>query len=261
MSNRLIWAAALTAAFGFPLARGQHTEEHATEKVEAPAIPDTSGKQPDLATAAKSIVEQTNAFRTKEKRGPVSADEKLIATAKDFADFMARTDEYGHHADGNSPGERAKRHGYDYCLLDENIAYVFSSRGFDTGPLAEKLVTGWEKSPPHRKNMLDPDVTQTGVAVARSEKTGHYYAVQLFGRTKSAAVVFKVENRAGEDVTYTIGDRSFDLPPRVTRTHTQCRPAELTFQWPGDKSSAVKATGGERFLVTKSDAGLAVKKE
>ena len=43
----------------------------------------------------------------------------------------------------------------------------------------------------------DPDVTETGVAVARSEKTGYYYGVQMFGRPKSAAVVFKVENRAG----------------------------------------------------------------
>ncbi len=37
---------------------------------------------------------------------------------------------------------------------------------------------------PARKNMLAPEVTETGVAVARSGKTGRYYAVQMFGRPR-----------------------------------------------------------------------------
>jgi len=262
MSNRLIGGVALlAAAVGFPAAFAQHAEEHETEKIEVPSVRDTSGKRPDLAAAAKAIFGQTNAFRKKEGRGPVALDPKLAATAQYFADFMAKTDEYGHTADGHSPGERAKKHGYDYCIIAENIAYEFSSEGFDTGPLAERFVTGWEKSPPHRKNMLDPDVTQLGVAVARSEKTGYYYAVQDFGRPKSAAVVFKVENRAGEGVKYAIGDRTFDLAPRVIRTHTRCRPAELTFHWPGGKTEPVKPAAGERLLVTKGKGGFTVKKE
>jgi len=262
MSNRLIGGVALlAAAVGFPAAFAQHAEEHETEKIEVPSVRDTSGKRPDLAAAAKAIFGQTNAFRKKEGRGPVALDPKLAATAQYFADFMAKTDEYGHTADGHSPGERAKKHGYDYCIIAENIAYEFSSGGFDTGPLAGRFVTGWEKSPPHRKNMLDPDVTQLGVAVARSEKTGYYYAVQDFGRPKSAAIVFKVENRAGEGVKYAIGDRTFDLPPRVIRTHTRCRPAELAFHWPGGKTEAVKPTTGERLLVTKGKGGFTVKKE
>ena len=77
--------------------------------------------------------------------------------------------------------------------------------------------------------------SETGVAVSRSEKTGHYYAVQLFGRPKSDAIEFQVKNQSGETVSYTIGDRSFDLTPRMIRTHTHCRPAELKFTWPGGK--------------------------
>ena len=244
-----------------PAARGQHVEEHETEKLEAPAVPDASGKRPDLAAAAKAIVEQTNAFRKDKGRDPLTVDARLTAAAQYFADYMARTDEYGHRADGQGPAERAKKHEYEYCILGENIAYAFDSRGFDTGPLAGQFVTGWEKSPPHRRNMLDPDVTQIGVAVARSEKTGYYYAVQEFGRPKSAAFVFRVENRAGQDVKYTLGDRTFDLPPRVIRTHTGCRPAELTFHWPDGKTTAVKPAGGDRLRVTKQAGGFAVDKE
>jgi hypothetical protein len=174
---------------------------------------------------------------------------------------MARNDEYGHRADGNSVGERVKRHEYQFCLIAENIAYAFDSHGFDVGPLADQFATGWEKSPPHRENMLDPDVTETGVAIARSEKTGHYYAVQLFARPKSEAIAFKVQNQSGEKVTYAIGDKTFDLTPRMTRTHTQCRPAELKFTWPGDKTATAKPAGGDVLVVTKDQAGFAVKKE
>ncbi len=246
-----------------PAPPAQTTDEEEREKVEAPAVPDASGKRPDLARVAGAITDHTNAFRKKENRGPVAADAKLTAAAKYFADYMAKNDEYGHTADGKRPADRAKDHGYAYCIVLENIAYAFDSRGFDAGPLADTFFTGWKESPGHRKNMLDPDVTATGVAVARSEKTGHYYAVQMFGRPKSQAIEFKIENRAGVAVKYAIGERTFELPPRVTRTHTRCRPAEVAFRWPGsdEAGSAVKPTNGDAFAVTKDGDTFAVKKQ
>jgi uncharacterized protein YkwD len=262
MARRLSFAALLLAAAIYtPVVIGQKAEEHAVERIAVPDVPDASGKRPDLAEAAKKIVEQTNALRKKEGRKPVATATKLTDTAKYFADHMARNDAYGHRADGNSPDDRVKRHEYQFCLIAENIAYAFDSRGFDVGPLADQFATGWEKSPPHRENMLDPDVTETGVAVARSEKTGHYYAVQLFARPKSEAIVFKVHNQSGETVSYAIGDRAFDLTERMIRTHTQCRPAELKFTWPGDKTATAKPAGGDVLIVTKDQAGFAVKKK
>lgn len=52
--------------------------------------------------------------------------------------------------------------------------------------LASRYFEGWKKSPGHRRNMLEASVTDTAVAVARSARTGRYYAVQLFGRTAAA---------------------------------------------------------------------------
>ncbi|OWK35776.1 CAP domain-containing protein [Fimbriiglobus ruber] len=249
------------AAPWLPSATAQKSDDLHVEKIEVPKVADASGKRPDLAGAAKAVVEATNAFRKTNARGAVPADAKLTAAAQSFADYMARTDEYGHGADGNNPGERAKQHGYDYCLIGENIAYAFDSKGFETRPLADTFATGWEKSPPHRRNMLDPDVTATGVAVARSETTGYYYAVQLFGRPKSAAIVFKVENRSDAGVAYKLGDAKFDLPPRVIRTHTVCRPPELTFTWSDGKTRDVKPLGGDRLVVTKTRDEFSVTKE
>ena len=44
--------------------------------------------------------------------------------------------------------------------------------------------------------MLDADATETGISVARSEHTGYYYAVQMFGRPKSDAIEFQISNRS-----------------------------------------------------------------
>src|SRR4051812_8958922 len=184
----------------------------------------------DVAKVTALIVERTNDFRKAEKREPVKTNPDLTKTAEYFAKFMAKTGKYGHEADGSKPAERATKHGYEYCIVLENIAYQYNSEGFTTEALATGLVKGWQDSPGHRKNMLDPDVTETGVAVARSEKTGYYYAVQMFGRPKSLAVVFKIVNHTDAALEYTIGEDKYTLEPRYTQTHTRCRAGEVTFQ-------------------------------
>ncbi len=262
MTRRIV-TALLAALLVSPVGFGQTADEDDRESIRVPDVPDTSGKRPDLARAAGLIVDRTNAFRKEHGREPVRVNDKLTAAARYFAEYMAKHDEYGHTADGSRPADRATKHGYDYCIVLENIAYAFDSRGFDTGPLAEQFVTGWKESPGHRKNMLDPDATETGVAVARSEKTGHYYAVQMFGRPKSAAIEFTIDNRAGEAVEYTIGEKTFTLQPRFVRTHTRCRPSEVTFRQPteGAKPTTVKPVSGDSFVVTREGDGYRVTKK
>lgn len=255
-------------AGAFPLmpgiAFGQSTEQHAHEtiEVEVPDVPDT-GPRADLDAVAKAIVEQTNAFRKKEGRRPVSTDAALTAAAKEFAQFMAKNDKYGHTADDRQPSERAKAHKYDFCIVLENIAYAFDSRGFADDKLTGEFVSGWEKSPGHRRNMLDKDVTETGVAVARSEKTGHYYAVQMFGRPQSAAIAFRIANHSEKEVEYTVGDRSFTIKPRYTRTHKLCRPAEVEFKEIGEgaEPKIIKPAAGDKYVLTTDGPKLQIKKE
>ena len=178
---------------------------------------------------------------------------QLEAAAQDFARFMARTGKYGHTADGRRPPQRAAAPGYDYCLVAENIAYRYRSSGYDSGAkLAAELVEGWKNSPEHRHNMLLPAATETGVGVAQGQH-GPYFAVQMFGRPKSAAIRFSVENRSGETVQYSAGGRSYTLAPRVTRTHTVCRRPELSIGAPGSKEKyTTRPTDGARYTVTQS---------
>ena len=139
---------------------------------------------PDAAQVANLVVEGTNRFRHENGLAPVEPERRLAHAAWEFASYMAQTDSLDHAADGRQPWGRARAQGYDYCLVAENIAYKYDSRGFATAQLARELVAGWERSAGHRKNMLERDVVDTAVAVARSAKTGRYYAVQMFGRPR-----------------------------------------------------------------------------
>ena len=146
-----------------------------------------AANEPDLAQAARAIVIATNDLRRAEGLAHVAESPRLTQTARDFAAFLARSDVFEHTADGRRPWERAQSHGYDYCFVAENIAYEFRSRGFATAELARAFVEGWRSSRGHRRNMLERDVTETGVALARSARTGRYYGVQMFGRPRAAA--------------------------------------------------------------------------
>ena len=241
----------------------QVTDREDVEVIQAPEFQAAGAKKPDLKAATKGIIERTNAFRAKEGRTPVRANPKLTAAAETFASYMSKTGRFGHTADGSRPSARAAKQGYEYCIVAENIAYEFDSSGFTTDDLAAKFVAGWEKSPGHRRNMLDPDVTETGVAIAQSPTTGYCFAVQMFGRPKSLALRFKVENESGQTATYRIGDKTYSLPPRNKRTHEQCRPTELIFDRSAgnEKKQTFEPQNGERFVVARDGVTRRLEKE
>ena len=70
-------------------------------------------------------------------------------------------------------GDRAHYVAYPFGRLAENVALGY--------PNAETVVEGWMTSTGHRANILNPDVVETGIAVARSSAGGLYYC-QVFGR-------------------------------------------------------------------------------
>jgi len=211
-------------------------------------------KAPNLTTVVQSIICGTNNIRRQKGLSPVRANEKLAQTARYFAEYLARTDTYGHRVDGSRPTERATNHGYAYCILSENIGYQYSSAGFTTAELARGFVTGWNDSPTHRENMLDPDVTDIGLAVAQSEQSGKFYAVQMFGRPSSLSIQFHVTNAASAPVEYQFGDKRYPLSPRQIRNHQVCRPNKLIFHVPGqEKPTTVHPKDGDRFTIVQEN--------
>lgn len=239
----------------------QSRQEHTVMRIERSDVgPYRPEQAPNLARAADLIERQVNEFRRAQQLQATETDAKLRSAAQQFAEYMARTDEYGHTAGGTTPAERAREQGYQYCIILENIAFQFRTTGFTTEELAHKFVAGWKDSPPHRENMLDPDVTETGVGVAQSESTGVFYAVQMFGRPRSDAIEFRIANKTDQAVYYRVGDHSYPLPPRYLRTHSVCRPSPVTLLRETEEGSleavqTVRPLRGDRFIIVEGQSG------
>jgi uncharacterized protein YkwD len=215
------------------------------------------GEAPDLARVMSIVMEGTNRFRQEHRLATLEADSKLAATARDFADFMAKTDKYGHGADDLGLLERVRRHGYAYCLVSENIGYQFRSDGFRTAAdLADGFVEGWKRSPGHRKNMMERDATEIGVAVARSAKTGRYYGVEIFARPASHIVEFAVANESEQRVDYRIGSAAYWLPRRTVRTHRECVAEPVGFQ-----GQVLHPVNGDRLTIVEGRGSLRMTRE
>lgn len=214
--------------------------------------------EPDIERTAGLIVERTNEFRRENQRTALSTNPTLVQTATYFADYLARADAFSHEADGKSAEARAQERGYRYCIVAENIAFETSSAGFTTEALARSLVEGWKRSPGHRRSMLDPDVVETGVAVAHGA-SGKYYAVQMFGRPESAQIEFRMTNDSSASQTYRLGEHAFEIAPRQTRTHRRCRPAELKMGAPDLADQVVRPQNRDHLIIERSGSGIRLK--
>jgi uncharacterized protein YkwD len=137
----------------------------------APAAPRCTG--PQLAC-------EINELRFEHGLGSLRPNAKLAMVALALAQDMARTQNFSHvdshgrdlNARVASVGYLARRRG---GAVSENIAWA-------QGPLATPLsIAGiWMASDEHRQKMLDPTITEIGVATA-SDGAGGAYFVADFG--------------------------------------------------------------------------------
>lgn len=209
----------------------------------------------DPAAVSQRIVREVNAFREQQGRRALQVDERLVAAAQDFAAHLARTGRLSHEADGRTPAQRARQHGYAYCIVDENIGYEQRNSGFDDQELAQRLVEGWKRSPPHRHNILDADVSETAVALAYESTTGRWFAVQMFAAPHASRSVFEVSNATAGSVRYRLGEQAFDLAPRVIRSHQECRPRAIVLESAGPGASIAQPRDGDRYRVVRDRSG------
>jgi uncharacterized protein YkwD len=144
----------------------------------APSATSTdASSRPASASAAESrIFDLINAQRRHQGLRPLVYNPQLDRMAKIQAQNMARFQKMAHvipEASLPTLGDRAKYVGYMYGRIAENVALGY--------PNAETVVEGWMNSSGHRRNILDRDVVETGIGIARSASGGIYYC-QVFGR-------------------------------------------------------------------------------
>jgi uncharacterized protein YkwD len=108
-------------------------------------------------------VAMISAFRKANGLGPVTLDQKLTAIAAKHAALMAKRNNLSHQLFGE-PGfiARMERGGYDAEVAAENVGTGYHN--------LDQAMTGWKNSAGHRKNLLNPDVTEIGIAVAYTPK-------------------------------------------------------------------------------------------
>lgn len=144
------------------------------------------------------LVGLINQERASNNLPPVHTEVHLNASAQSHSNWMAGSGTFSHSGDeGSSPKERMVE--ADFPLQGswrtaENIAYVSLTGAADRGE-AEMLHANLMNSPPHRANILKPDILYVGIGLSLGnlEQGGHVYDVlyltQNFGNTEAEVIV------------------------------------------------------------------------
>lgn len=152
------------------------------------AIPQTTpGGRPAFAVVEEQVVERTNSTRIASGSGAVRANSRLTHAARSFAEFMARTGRFAHHADGRNVLVRAQRAGYEPRVICENLYTCTVPGGMTSEELAAATIDGWMHSEGHRKSLLESRVHEIGVGVAGDSRTGTYYVVEILAGPRRAS--------------------------------------------------------------------------
>lgn len=109
---------------------------------------------------------------------PLVSNPALDSAAQAHSRDMAALRYFSHQGkDGSTVGERARRAGYAWQRIGENIAW-----GMRT---PDDAVAGWVASPGHCANLMNAGFTEMGSGFAQSSdrKNGIVFWTQLFGRS------------------------------------------------------------------------------
>jgi hypothetical protein len=119
---------------------------------------------------AQTLLVSANHERAARGLAPLKWSPVLAKAAHEHALRLAAQNTLSHQLPGE-PGmaQRAAQAGAHFSSLAENVA---------EGPSAESIHQQWMNSPPHRANLLDPQLDSMGVAVA--ERNGVLFAVEDF---------------------------------------------------------------------------------
>jgi uncharacterized protein YkwD len=134
----------------------------------------------------KKIHRLVNEQRTQNGVAALEIDQGVTNAATKHSRNMASTGIFSHVIDGKNAGDRMQDENVSFTAWGENIYHGWCQMNgkpaYDVNGFAQKAVSGWMNSSGHRKNILNPKFTHTGIgiaAIARDNK-GYMYATQVF---------------------------------------------------------------------------------
>lgn len=124
------------------------------------------------------VIVAVNQERIKFDLPPLIINEKLTKAAQNKVTDMSKNNYFSHISpkDGRKWSSFIKESEYSYKVAGENLA-----NGFDDVP---NMVNSWMKSPSHRENILNPQVSETGVGIVFGKLNGYptIFVSQMFGK-------------------------------------------------------------------------------
>ena len=114
-----------------------------------------SGSVTPIAVDASRAAAMISAYRSQSGLGRVRVNSKLMAAARDYARAMGQRDKISHGIGGSLP-RRVSAAGYDWGAAAENLGAGYGS--------LDRVIAGWKASAGHRRNLLNPNVTEMGIA-------------------------------------------------------------------------------------------------
>jgi len=141
-------------------------EPRRTGPIDQKTLQSLANVRVDPADAAKMLT----AYRAQKGLGPVRLDPKLTAMAQRQADAMVAANSLSHDVGGNF-FSRVSAAGLDTVRAAENLGGGYYS--------TEEAFAGWRASSGHNANLLMPEATRFGIALAKDPRSSYraYWAM------------------------------------------------------------------------------------
>ncbi len=125
-----------------------------------------------IKTIEREVIRLTNLKRQQQGIAPLKANWELSRVARHKSRDMYQKGYFSHTSPSyGSPFNMIKNYGITYRTAAENIAHGQNS--------ASEVVEAWWNSPGHKKNMLNPGLTEVGVGY---HANGNYWTQMFIGR-------------------------------------------------------------------------------
>lgn len=180
------------------------------------------GSDHPTSIADQTLLNAANRDRAAAGLAPLKWDPALAAAARQHALRMAQMNTLSHQFPGELPmQDRARQAGARFHLIAENVA---------EGPSVTGLHAQWMNSPPHRANLLDPELNAVGISVVQSGNM--FFAVEDF----SAAVPDLTLAEQEQQVESQIAAHGLRIEEASADARKTC---ELERGWAGQKPALV----------------------
>jgi uncharacterized protein YkwD len=147
------------------------------------------------SAAERALFDAANRERASQGLAQLRWDNALANAARDHAQLMAERNTLSHQFPGEPAlQDRARVAGARFTEIAENVA---------EGPSADVIHASWMHSPPHRANLLDPELTAIGIAVVGTASrdgagrggVGMLFAVQDFSQSVASLSLVEQEKQ------------------------------------------------------------------